>query len=75
MAVLLKWLCFCIQAALRHATSQAQVERFEQEVTRMKLDHQLDIKVGPTVLLGFELIHNYLQFITIRCTLLSGCLH
>ncbi|KAL4230969.1 hypothetical protein ACF0H5_011342 [Mactra antiquata] len=32
------------KAALRNATTQAQVEMFEQEMTRMKLAHQLEMK-------------------------------
>ncbi|XP_060565991.1 uncharacterized protein LOC132725016 [Ruditapes philippinarum] len=31
-------------AALRNATTQAQVEMFEQEMTRMKLAHKLEVK-------------------------------
>ena len=36
---------FHLQAALRNATTQGQVEMFEQEMTRMKLAHQQEIKV------------------------------
>ncbi|XP_045203592.2 trichohyalin-like isoform X4 [Mercenaria mercenaria] len=32
------------KAALRNATTQAQVEMFEQEMTRMKLAHKLEVK-------------------------------
>lgn len=32
------------EAVVRNATTQAQVELFEQEMTRMKLRHQLDVK-------------------------------
>ena len=37
---------FVLQAVVRNATTQAQVELFEQEMTRMKLKHQLDVKVS-----------------------------
>ncbi|KAH3835185.1 hypothetical protein DPMN_108532 [Dreissena polymorpha] len=32
------------KAAVRNATTQAQIEMFEQELTRMKLAHQLEVK-------------------------------
>ena len=38
--------CFNSQSVVRNATTQAQVEMFEQEMTRMKLKHQLDVKVS-----------------------------
>lgn len=33
------------QATLKSSTSQAQIEQFEQEIARLKIKHQLDLKV------------------------------
>ena len=59
------WLFVCVnvdltcQAAVRSSASQAQLEKYEQEMTTLRLKHQLDLKV---VYYHTELFFFFFQF-------------
>ena len=42
--------CILMQAAMEHGECKAVIERQEQDLARLKLKHQLDIKVGTRLL-------------------------